>query len=229
MKPLFVLSREDSNRIVVHLAKEVSPAHKNMKKVCFVVSHLGSGSNDLVDVLNGNPRCEIHNSSVRYSSPEDLEWLFAHPHKCRDSSAVYGDHLLFNSSLSCKVLYDFCRFIYVIRPARASLNETSTIADSSLDGRFAARYYSFRLRRICEMARKTPHSLLLTWDDLASGKAFPALEEHLGLKTQLKAEHHHFRACLKDDFEERLISECQDAYERYYYYLDKIGLKRTFR
>lgn len=78
------------------------------------------------------------------------------------------------------------------------------------------------------MARKTPDSLLLTWDDLASGKGFAAVEQHLGLKDQLKAEHHHFRACLKDDFDERLISECQDAYERYYYYLDRLDLKRAF-
>ena len=199
-----------------------------MKKVCFVVSHLGSGSGDLVEILNGNPRCQIQSSQVRYSSPDDLEWLFATPHKCRDSSAIYGDHLLLNSSFSCRSLYDFCRFIYVIRPARASLNEMSTPPDNGLKGRFAARHYAFRLRRMCEMARKTPDSLLLTWDDLASGKGFPALEQYLGLKAQLRAEYHHFKACLRDDFDERLISESQDAYERYYYYLAKIGLKRAF-
>lgn len=199
-----------------------------MKKVCFVVSHLGSGSGDLVEVLNGNPRCDIQSSSVRYASPDDLEWLFARPHKCRDSSAVYGDHLLFNSSLSCRSMYDFCRFVYVIRPARQSLNEMSVLADSPR-GRFAARYYSFRLRRVCEMARRTPGALFLTWDDLSSGKAFPSLEEHLGLKVQLKAEHRHFKACLRDDFDERLINECQDAYERYYYYLVGLGLKRALR
>jgi hypothetical protein len=228
MKPLFVLSMADSSNIVVHLPKGGFPAYKIMKKVCFVVSHLGSGSGDLVEILNGNPRCEIQSSQARYSSPEDLEWLFSAPHKCRDSSAIYGDHLLFNSSFSCRSMYGFCRFIYVIRPARASLNEISTLAEAGLKGRFAARYYSFRLRRICEMARNTPDSLFLTWDDLASGKGFPAVEQHLGLKTQLRAEHHHFRACLKDDFDERSISECQDAYERYYYYLDRMGLKRAF-
>jgi len=199
-----------------------------MKKVCFVVSHLGSGSTDLVDILNDNPRCEIKNSSVSYSSPEDLEWLFASRHKCRDSSAVYGDHLLFNTSLSCKSLYDKCKFIYVVRPARGSLNEIHTIQEYGLRGIFAARYYSFRLRRICEMARKTKDSLLLVWDDLASGSAFSSIEEYLGLKTQLKAEHHHFNAGTRDDFDEHLISECQDAYERYYYYLTRLGLKRAF-
>jgi hypothetical protein len=200
---------------------------KRVKKVCFIVSHLGSGSSDLIDILNENPRCEIHNSPVRYCNPQDLEWLFSTPHKCRDSSAIYGDHLLFNASFSCKNLYDHCFFIYVIRPARASLNEIFTMKQHNLSGSFAARYYSFRLRRIYEMARKTSNALFLTWDDLATGKAFSSIEQHLGLKVQLKAKHYHFNAGFSDIFDERLISECQDAYERYYYYLSKLNLKRS--
>jgi hypothetical protein len=199
-----------------------------MKKVCFIVSHLGSGSSDLIDILNGNPKCTIQNSSVKYSGPSDLEWLFASPHKCRDSSAIYGDHLLYNSSLSSKNLYERCKFIYFIRPARASLNEISMMkGETGLEGRFAARYYCFRLRRICEMARKTIGSLLLTWDDLASGKAFPSIEEYLGLKTQLRAEHRHFSLHTIDEFDEKLVSECEDAYERYYYYITNLGMKRA--
>lgn len=192
-----------------------------------MTSHLGSGSSDLVEILNDNPRCEIQSSSMRYCGPQDLNRLFSIPHKCRDSSAVYGDHLLFNASLSCRNLYDLCLFIYVIRPARASLNEIFTMKEYGLSGRFAARYYSFRIRRMCEMARRTAGALLLTWDDLATGRAFPFIEEHLGLKDQLKAKHHHFNHGFRDDFDESLISECQDAYERYYYYLGGLGLKRT--
>lgn len=181
----------------------------------------------MVEILNNNPRCQIQSSSARYSGPDDLGWLFASPHKCRDSSAVYGDQLLFNTSLSCKNFYESCSFVYVIRPARASLNEISTMKEYGLKGRFAARYYSFRLRRMAEMARRTKHALLLTWDDLASGTAFASLESHLGLKTPLKAEHRHFNAGSADDFDEGMVSECQDAYERYYYYLTRLGLKRA--
>lgn len=200
---------------------------KRVKKVCFVVSHLGSGSSDLVDILNDNPRCDIQSSPISYCGPHDLERLFSRPHKCRDSSAVYGDHLLFNTSLSCRNLYDICSFIYVIRPARSSLNEISTLSEYGLSGRFAARYYGFRLRRICEMAKRTPGALFLTWDDLASGRAFPSIEGQLGLKVQLKSRYHHFNAGFRDEFDERLISECQDAYDRYYYYLDRLDLKRS--
>ena len=199
-----------------------------MKKVCFVVSHLGSGSTDLLEILNASPNCMIQNSPVTYSNPTDLNWLFSVPHKCRDRSAIYGDHLLFNASLSCKGLYERCRFIYVIRPARASLNQISMMRNKTgIHGKFAARYYTFRLRRICEMARKTQNSLFLTWDDLSSGRAFSAIEEYLGLKTHLVANNKHFKDDIKDCFDERMVSECEDAYERYYYYLDKLGMKRA--
>jgi hypothetical protein len=176
-----------------------------MKKVCFVVSHLGSGSIDLVDILNKNPKCEIKESSTQYENPSSLGWLFASGHKCRDSSAIYGDHLLFNMSISYKRFYEFCKFIYVIRPARASLNEIATLQDTKYKQADAARYYRFRLRRICEMAKRTPDAVLVTWDDLAKGSAFSIIEEYLGLSKQLKTELNHFVSNNNDVFKENLI------------------------
>jgi hypothetical protein len=199
-----------------------------MKKVCFIVSHLGSGSTDLIDILNKNPKCQINQSKAQYDSVNSLEWMFFTDHKCRDSSAIYGDHILYNMSLSCKRLYDFCKFIYVIRPARATLNEIITLQDLKYKEEFAARYYRFRLRRICEMAKRTPGSVLVTWDDLSKGTCFSVIEKYLGLTTQLKPEHFNFLASVNDKFSEKLILQCEDAYERYFYYLQKLNLRRAF-
>lgn len=199
---------------------------KFMKKVCFVVSHLGSGSKDLVEILNKNPRCAIKNSDFSYKNPDDLNWLFFKEHKCRDMSAIYGDHLLFNISFSCKKLYDCCKFIYVIRPARASLNEISAL--QKYEPEYAARYYRYRLRRICEMAKRTKHAVLITWEDMAKGTAFPLVEDYLNLKEELKVQHNHFKANTIDSFREDLIEECEDAYERHYYYLNNLDLRRAF-
>lgn len=197
-----------------------------MKKVCFIVSHLGSGYEDLLRVLNRNPRCEFQNSGSRYDGPPALDWMFRKGHKCRDSSAVYGDALLYNMQLSCRSLYGECKYIYLVRPARASLN---VIARSGLKyaESSAASYYRFRLRRMCEMARRTPDAMLVTWDDLAKGRAFPTIEDHLGLNAQLSTTYEEFAAETGDHFNERLVNECQDAYERYYYYLNKLNLKRA--
>jgi len=197
-----------------------------MKKVCFIVSHLGSGSGDLIDTLNKNPRCMIHNSEYSYENPADLNWLYSAGHKCRDSSAIYGDHLLRNMSFSCKKLYEYCKFIYVIRPARASLNEI-IFKNPKYEPEFAARYYSYRLKRICEMAKRTKDSILVTWEDLSSGIAFSLIEDYLGLKEKLQTTHDQFIFNNRDYFKENLISECEDSYERHYYYLNNLGIRRA--
>jgi len=197
-----------------------------MKKVCFIVSHLGSGSDDLVRIINDNPACTIYNSQNRYDSPESLNWMFSSPHKRRDNSAIYGDHLLYNPSMSHKSFFNFCKFIYVIRPARPSLNSIISTQGKIYSENYAANYYRFRLRRICEMARKTPRALFLSWDDLASGRAFSTIEEYLGLNDPIKVSHEDFVADYSDSVRESIVKESQDAYERYYYYLNNINLKR---
>lgn len=193
-----------------------------MKKVCFVVSHLGSGSGSLVTSLNANPRCEIKESGMRYDGASSVRWLFRTGHKCRDAGAVYGDHLLFNASLSSRRLYGLFRFIFVIRPARHALNEILATGYSESG---ASSYYRFRMRRICEIARRSPGSVLLTWDDLAKDSSLRIIESHIGLSEPLR------QPTLAGDAPERCsegtVEQCQEAYDRYYYYLNGLDLKRA--
>lgn len=187
-----------------------------------MVSHIGSGSSELVACLNKNPRCEIHSTRVQYSSPESLNWMFSRGHKTRNSSAVYGDHLLFNASLSCKKMYEFCKFIYVIRPARPSLAGIMSLGYGEEE---ASRYYRFRLRRICEMAKRTPSSVFATWDDLVRGEVLRSIESYLGLTTPLEV-----ISPSNDEYvrpKESLAEQCQDAYERYHYFLRSLASKRV--
>lgn len=200
-----------------------------MKKVCFIVSHLGSSSLDLVDILNRNPKCQINESKAQYDSVKSLDWLLSIDHKCRDSSAIYGDHILYNMSFSCKKLYEFCKFIYVIRPPRPTLNEIITLQHVKYNEDSASRYYKFRLRRIFEMAKRTPGAVFLTWEDLSKGTAFSVIEKYLDLNTQLKPEHFHFSASLHDKFSEKLIQQCEESYERYFYQINKLELRKTFK
>jgi hypothetical protein len=97
-----------------------------MKKVAFVVSHLGSGSDELVRILNENPRVIIHSTDRVYTHPNDLDWLFEQGHKLDNATAIYGNHLLHNASFASKSLYEICKFIYLIRPAKPSLNIIQT-------------------------------------------------------------------------------------------------------
>ena len=168
--------------------------------------------------MNRNPRCEIHSTKVQYSSPESLNWMFSRGHKMRNSSAVYGDHLLFNASMSCRKLYEFCKFIYVIRPARQSLGSVMAAGYGEDE---ASRYYRFRLRRICEMAKRTPGAVMATWDDMARGEVLKDIESYLGLSSPLEAPNlSEGTPCI---MKESVIEQCQDAYERYHYFLKSLN------
>lgn len=172
--------------------------------------------------LNSHPQCEIQDSGVRYGSPASLLWLFRMGHKCRDASAVYGDHLLFNSSISSKKIVPLCRPIFLIRPPRHSLD---LIISRGYEPEHAASYYRFRLRRICEMAKSCPQSLILTYNDLASREFSDTICEYLSVHRPLSL------SLTTDDTPshclESTIEECQEAYDRYHYFLNSLNLRRV--
>lgn len=191
-----------------------------MNTVLFVVSHFGSGSDSLVSALNANPRVQFWDMQITYSHPLDLSFLLGQEHKLKNSAAIYADHLLINPIFSCKPLYKLCNFIYVVRDAKSSLN-----CMTQRTGKHAAMYYRYRLRRICEMAKRTPGAVLLTYDELQSGKGLDLIEEYLQLKTPLSKPQP--SSIENDDFDVKTCNECQDIYERYLYYLKQLNLKQV--
>jgi hypothetical protein len=89
------------------------------------------------------------------------------------------------------------------------------------------RYYTYRLRRICEMARRTPGAVLLTWDDMITGRGFPLLEKYLHLKEPLVNEEKLWpQAQSNANVTSAIIDQAQHSYERYFYYLRNLNLRR---
>jgi hypothetical protein len=190
-----------------------------MKKVAFIVSHLGSGSYDFIEILNKNPRCNFFNSSVQYAHPDDIRWMFNFEKLKNYSGSVFGDHLLYNVSFQCKIFYKFCKFIYLIRPPRQVFSEIPA-TQKSID------YYRFRLRRICEMAKNTPDAVFLTHDDLYKTETCSIIESYLGLKEKLEVKPSR-NIQIESKMNENLMSKIEDCYERYYYYMNNLKLKRV--
>ena len=188
-----------------------------MKKIVFLIGHIGSDSDKLLKILNDNPRIQMSDQGRTYTHPTDLNYLIAYTqHKLDNSAAIYGDHLLYNTQFSCEAIHSMCKFIYLIREAKPSLNENQVHSTHSVSA-----YYRFRLRRIYEMARKTPDSVFLTWDDLQSGAAFPILEQFLSLKEPL-ARAEDFVKSVRDRLPHTVVDPAQDAYEKYLYKLKNI-------
>lgn len=142
-----------------------------------------SGASYLYESLDRNPRVQGFRSDRPYTSMLDVLDLTNRKHKLNNAAAVYMDELLYNHWLQTKDAYKYCQFIYVVRRPEPVLNEL--VSRRLYTPLWATRYYCYRLQRICEMAKRTPGAVLLTWDDLATGRGLPLVEDYLGLKTPL--------------------------------------------
>lgn len=189
-------------------------------------SHPYSGSSALCESLAKHPKVQFCPLARRrpYSHPLTLLDLTKCPHKLLNRSALYLDELLYNSELSTRAAYKECKFIYLIREPEPVLgflmgNEKKKVG-------FAVREYTFRLRRLCEMARRTPGAVFLTWEDLLLGK-LEVVQEYLGLKglefnPELLAP---YRRSFNISPGLDSLSYANDAYERYLYYLKNQNLR----
>jgi len=200
-----------------------------MKKILFVCSHPYSGSSALWSALNQHPRIQGYNLAARqpYFSPLNLLTLTEQSHKLNNRSAIYMDELLRNHHLSTKVAYKECNFVYVVRESEPVLN--FLVGNEKIKPSFAARQYAYRLRRLCEMAKRTPGAVLLTWDDLVAGRGLNLIEEYLNLRqpilfdpSLLAPYQHTFTTVLVSP---TLRATTEDAYQRYLYFLKSQNLR----
>lgn len=197
-----------------------------MKKILFICSHPYSGSSALYEGLNQHQKIQGFKSSnfQSYSSPNHLLDLTNYPHKLTNRSAIYMDELLYNQSFYLKYAYSKCKFVYVIREPEIPLN--FMIAQEKKKPIFAVRQYTFRLRRICEMAKRTAGAVVLTWDDLRNEKGMDILQEYLGItglyfnSELLLPYKRSFNNAIKLD----LLEQTQDCYEKYLYFLKQQNL-----
>lgn len=192
-----------------------------MKNVVFIVSHLHSGSNSLIQTLNENPRVHIQNTKLAYNHPDVLRNLFSLGHKLDDSSAVFGDHILFNTDFSSNVFYDYAKFIYVVRDGRSTLENILSDERLNYDLDKAVLYYSFRLRRMYEMATRTPKSIFLNYKQMYEEDNLKAIESYLDLKEPLKGREVEFA-----DFKlsRSQTDRCQEVFEKYLFKFKNLNL-----
>lgn len=188
-----------------------------MKNILFLVTHLGSDYPIVFNTLGKNPRIQGFQIGRSYSNMGVVELLTSMPHKLKNSAAIYMDVLLFNYLFSFPPLYNMAKFIYLIREARPTLNQI--MLENKYPPDRAFKYYSFRLRRICEMVKRTPNSLILTWDSFFQGDGLPMIEEYLDLKDPLKIYNFERVKEVPDVIDPDLVKKAQECYERHFLFL----------
>jgi hypothetical protein len=163
-----------------------------MKKICFISSHLHAGSFLLCRTLNENEQCQVHSAKGIYQVTSGLELLnlTKTKHKCNQKNAVFIYENMFNHQISSDAVYQYCKFIYLIRRPEEAISE---FIKNKVSLNYAVNYYMYRLRRICEICKKTPNAIFLTFDDLKNGMGFSEIEAYLKLKKPLEYDLKHYK------------------------------------
>lgn len=193
-----------------------------MKRILFVCSHFYSGSTALCAALDNNPRIQNYSFGQlnTYSTPFNLISLTDQHHKLQNKAAIYMDELLENYQLQTKHAYKTCKFIYVVREPENVLSYL--INSQKIKPEFASKYYLFRLRRLCEMAKRTG-GVLLTWDDLKASRGLNMIESYLNLREPVNFTESYLNSYSKkfntDLIGKARLSAAEDAYQRYLFWL----------
>ncbi len=165
----------------------------------FIATHLGSGASILCESLSSHRLCAWSRRSPYQNGLGVMKMSEGLDAK------VYFDKLTHNHQFCCPSLYNQCRFIYVIRKPETSI---AHIVNKGYSLSCAQNYYSFRLRRLCEMYKKTS-GLLLVNDEVFDGCSFASVQEYLGFRDQITST---FRS---DKFIDDKIDVSRAAYDRY--------------
>lgn len=190
-----------------------------MNTLLFLTSHVGSDSALLYNTLAENKRIQGISLGGQYDHPTIAFNITSLPHKLRDSSAIYMDHILYNYTICHDNFYKTAKFIYLVREARPSLD----VLMSRYSPTSALMYYTFRLRRMCETAKKTPGAVWLTWEDMMSERGLALIEQYLGLKTKIKSIRG-VENVSETQVPSEMVEKAQKSYEFYLYMARKFEL-----
>ena len=196
-----------------------------MKQYLFLATHLHSGYRPLVEFLNQNQQLEIADTGSIYTSALDLlHSINAKQHKLQNMSAIHADVLTYNFQLTNKSLYKESKFIFLIRRA------TPTLGDMLWEKIFpdeqsAFLYYSYRLRRLCEMAKAVPGAVVLTEKDLMEKRGDNFINEYLGLTNKIDFKDYEVVERKLGNISFALSKKAEECYEKHLFYLKSLNIK----
>ena len=181
-----------------------------------IITHVGAGGSLLSQILNDDLFVNSGRSGLIYNNI-NVFWEFRERFKTVKDTDWFIDRLLFNHEFSCPINNDI-NFIYLIREPLVPLMNLMKFGYSSTGAR---DYYLFRLRRICEMARKSAGSIFLTYEDVISKRAFPLIKDKLKLKENLNPDFIN-PDFLEEDIEVPLeiFHKCSLSYNRYLKFIE---------
>jgi hypothetical protein len=83
-----------------------------VRNVVFVMTHLASDYEKLVDVLNTHPLVHVFNTGRSYAHPDDVRSLREQPHKNGGAASIWGDVILHNKDFAMKYVCQHYKLIF---------------------------------------------------------------------------------------------------------------------
>jgi len=156
----------------------------------------------------------------------DLKPFTAQPHKLNSSAAMYAFEINYNFQMGSRKAIPDIHYLFVIRKPKPTLD--SLVSAKLYHPDSVAMYYCYRLRRICEIAKRVS-GMLLTYDQIVSGEYIEPLGNYLGLKDRIihsESEFSHLQAP-SYPFDKKVMEWCDDCYERHLFFLKNQPLIRS--
>lgn len=191
-----------------------------MKKVVLLMSHHGSGSDALYALLDSHPRIQGFQDDSTYDSPLRLVSLTERRHKLSNASRIYMDHLLHNHQY-CLRPDPMVKLVFVVREPEGSIDYMVNMR--LLRRQESKRYYLYRLRRLCELARRNPGSVFLTYSNLRENRGLDLLSSHLGLREAIPPIPGLSVPSGKSVLKLHEYESLSESYEKYLFYASKVG------
>jgi hypothetical protein len=174
----------------------------------------------LLDSLSANRRVAVvrHRSPYyQYDDPSKLEGVVTPVLTARPLARTFLHKADYNQTVSSPALYEAAGFLYVVREPAAAL---AHLMGRGYGEHGAVRYYTYRLRRLCEMARRTPAGLVVTFEAVATRRADEAIKRFVGVKELPST----YRPAVPPVLSEAVTARPRAAYERYLTYLRQLPL-----
>lgn len=182
-----------------------------MNNIVLICSHLESGSDNLIYNLDSGAKFQKFNATYN-----DIKCLtLEKPNfEYRKRPKIYFDHILYNHEFSCKELYKYLSFIFVIGEPKATLS--NIIFKEIYDQKTACNYYCFRLRRIYEMIRRSKNHLIFFKEDLSKQEIYDNIQKMMNIKDKLKIKIKN-KEKQEIKIDRNLLEEAEYFYEKYRY------------
>lgn len=128
-----------------------------MKNTLFIMTHLGSGWENLSALLEECPNIHVFQTGLSYGHPDDVLALRANNHRRKTSASIWADVIFHNKDFKMKKLCKYYNFIFWSCDLEQCIDELIKKHNYTKDT--AKDYWEYRISGLKEYYKRCQGSL----------------------------------------------------------------------